>query len=79
MIHAIVNSTGLLLGFSGTILIWRFGLPQSVSRSGMTFLAIEELDTDEIKKARKFDRLSNLGICLIASSYLLQFLGLVLG
>lgn len=67
-----INSLGLLLDIAGVVLIWRFGLPPEVSRSGMTLLAIEGNDPKEIAKGKRFDFYSRLGLGILIAGFVLQ-------
>ena len=68
----LLNSSGLLLDICGATLIFRFGLPEQVSRTGTGALLLEETDEAEIEKARRYDRLGRLGIGLLISGFVLQ-------
>src|SRR5262245_1512571 len=63
---------GLILNTIGTILIWRYGLPQDVNRKGESFLALEGGNQREVKKLQWFDRISSFGMLLIVCGFVLQ-------
>lgn len=46
----LVSSIGLVCDIIGAVLIWRFGLPEPVSRSGAIHIICEQ--TDEAEKAK---------------------------
>lgn len=78
-ISADLNSVGLILDLLGAGLIWRFGLPAELSRSGTQYRAIEGTDADEIAKAKKFDRLSSWGFLSLIVGFALQLASNFLG
>lgn len=65
---------GLILSFAGAIIILLFGLPPRVRESGTSFLALEGEDKDEIKKGKRYRKLSKLGLFLLAVGFLFQLL-----
>lgn len=67
-----VNSIGLAADIGGVMLVWKFGLPESVDRHGATYLITEEVDHSERDKAAKYDRLSKLGLGLIVLGFAVQ-------
>jgi hypothetical protein len=71
-IKIIVNSLGLLFGIIGSFLIWRFGLPASISRTGEMNIIAQQTDHEEIKLAKKYDFRSGVGFCLLIASFLFQ-------
>jgi hypothetical protein len=74
----VVSSTS---GMIGTVLIYRYGVPQQVDTGGVRFLSLsgdERFDADEIARIARFKRLGNFGLGLIGLAFLLQLLGLIL-
>ena len=67
-----VNSFGLALDVVGVVFIWRYGLPEPLSRKGAIFIITEQTDETEKSKAAKYDLLSKIGLCLVISGFLLQ-------
>ena len=53
---SILTGMGLTLNIIGTLLLWRFGLPEPVSRTGAIHLILEQSNQNEIKKAQIYDR-----------------------
>jgi hypothetical protein len=70
----LVNSSGLFLDICGALLIFRFGMPEHVSRTGTGALLLEGVDEAEIEKAKRYDRLGRLGIGLLIIGFVLQLL-----
>ncbi len=72
-----LTAMGLTLNIVGTLLIWRFGLPEAVSRKGEDFLITSHRDPSQIKKAKQYDRFSALGAFLLVVGFLLQLIGIL--
>ena len=68
----IINSFGLGLDIVGVILIWRYGLPQSVSRGGVGHRVITQVNEAVKRKAINYDRLSKAGLGLVVAGFALQ-------
>jgi len=58
----------------GALLLWKYGLPEPISRSGAIHLIAEESDDAEIAKAKQFDRRARVGIGLLVLGFALQLL-----
>lgn len=67
-----INFWSAVLGFSGSLLLFFFGLPPKIDREGNIHLILEQKDKAEEKKASTYIKLGNLGMLLVASSFLLQ-------
>jgi hypothetical protein len=63
-----------LLGLSGTIILFFFGLPPRVSKDGTINLILEQQDEGEAKKYKLYKKFSYLGIALIGFSFLVQII-----
>jgi hypothetical protein len=65
---------GLMLDIFGAYLIFKFGLPEELSRSGSTNAAFSNPEKDKLMqlKAKKYDKNSKLGFCLLIIGFLLQ-------
>jgi hypothetical protein len=71
MLYLVLNSAGLLLDIIGVVLLFKFGLPEDISRTGTGFL-ITHQDEDEVKRAKLYDRLGMLGLALLIAGFALQ-------
>jgi len=71
---ATTNTIGLLFDIFGAILLWKFGLPQEISRSGSVYLALEQNNKDEKEKAVLYDKLGRLGILLLITGFIFQLI-----
>ena len=67
-----------LSGFIGALLTFFFGLPSKVDPDGHMYLILEQEDEKEKKKGRKYKKISYVGILLIAFSFLLQIVKLLI-
>jgi len=67
-----VNSVGLVLDITGVVLLFKFGLPAEISRTGAIHIITEQHDEDEVRKARKYDRLGRFGLGLLVAGFTLQ-------
>ena len=68
----IINSIGLLLDIFGVVLLFRYGLPADVTRSGASYLLLEGEDEAEKLKAQHYDRMGQLGLALLIAGFLFQ-------
>lgn len=68
----IVNTVGLALDIVGVVLLFRFGLPPDVRRSGASFLVLEDTDGDEARKAHRYDKISWSALGIIVLGFILQ-------
>lgn len=69
-----LNSLGLSFDIIAGLLLWKYGLPEAINKKGMSFLALESTDKDEIKKAKKYDVLSRIGVILLILGFILQLI-----
>lgn len=69
---AVVSSIGLGLDIVGVLLLWRFGLPEAVSRGGFGYIILEGHDEAEKAKAERYDLWAHLGLALLIFGFLLQ-------
>ena len=69
--HAI-NSVGLCLDIAGAILVWKFGLPESISRTGAAFLQADPVDVAEKRRAERYDLWASFGIGLLVAGFVSQ-------
>ena len=70
---AIVNSIGLAFDIGDVVLLFKYGLPEDVRRSGASYLLINDKpDVAEIEKAKTYDRLGRTGLWLLIGGFALQ-------
>ena len=76
---ATASSVGLALDIIGVVLLYKYGLPEEVSRKGTSALldygtSEEETKTaeEEIRKAKHYDMMSRLALALLVFGFALQ-------
>jgi hypothetical protein len=74
-----ISSAGLFLDLMGAALIWKFGLPAEISRTGAQHRITEEIDRAEVATARRFDRISSWGFVALLIGFALQLASNFLG
>lgn len=72
MSYLAINSIGLLFDIAGVVLLFNFGLPEKVSRSGTSALLLQGTDFAEKAKAEKYDRWGRCGVVLLTTGFGLQ-------
>lgn len=65
-------SVGLVLDIVGALLIWKFGLRESINRRGESSLPLEEGDHEMFALAKVCDRRSWIGMLLLVAGFALQ-------
>jgi hypothetical protein len=73
-ISHLINSTGLVLDIIGVVIIWRYGLPEPLSREGAVYIIAEQSDQAEKLKAARYDLLSKIGLVLVLGGFVFQLL-----
>lgn len=68
----VVNSRGLVCDIIEAWLIWRYGLPEPIDRSGAIHLMCEQSNETEIAKAKWYDRLALFGIVVVIVAFVIQ-------
>ena len=72
MISAYLNDTGLVVDIIGAVLLFKFGLPDSINRKGHIYLITEQNNPEEERKCQQYDRFGKLGLIFIIIGFLLQ-------
>ncbi|MEB3169069.1 MAG: hypothetical protein VKK97_10110 [Synechococcaceae cyanobacterium] len=70
----VVTASGLTFDLVGALLLWKYGLPEAVSRDGSIRLVCQQRDDAEVAKARRYDRFATVGLALISTGFFLQLL-----
>lgn len=70
----ILGPFGLILDIAGAYLIFKFGLPEEISRTGSGFLVIAGENPEEIAKAKKYDKFSKIGFYLLIFGFVFQLI-----
>lgn len=76
MMKNLLTLAGLLMTALGALLLWKFGLPPSVERDGLSRLVSFGKDKSEIKKAKRYDLTAGGGFLLIIVGSILQSVAL---
>jgi hypothetical protein len=71
---ALINSVGLASDIIGALLVWCYGLPEPLSRTGAVHLILEQTDDAEKAKAKQYDRKARWGVGLLVAGFALQLL-----
>ena len=77
---ALVNSIGLACDIVGVIILFRFGLPPFVDRTGVTrtqFWGVvdEGAHANDLSKAKRYDRISYVGLVFLVVGFAIQIAG----
>ena len=72
----LINASGLIFDIIGVLILWKFGLPESISKTGAQFIITEEANEEEIAKAVKYDAFAGIGLIFIITGFILQFISL---
>ncbi|MBP7806762.1 hypothetical protein KA057_03705 [Candidatus Gracilibacteria bacterium] len=70
----IINSIGLIADIIGAILLFKFGLPEDISRSGAFFIVTNQVDEEERNKAEKYDFWGKIGLILLIVGFIFQLI-----
>ncbi len=70
---------GLILDAIGAVVIFKYGLPAEISRTGSVSIILEQEDKEEIALAKKYDNYSKYGFYLLIFGFILQFVSTITG
>lgn len=76
--QVLVNSLGLILDIIGAYLLFRFGLPPSIDRTGANHLVGGGTDNEEVEKGKLYDSRSAIGFELLIFGFVLQLVSDIL-
>ena len=74
-----LSPIGLILDAIGAVIIFKYGLPAEISRTGSISIILEQEDKKEIALAKKYDKYSKYGFCLLILGFILQFVSSITG
>ncbi len=69
-----INTIGLVFDIFGAILLFKFGLPEDISRSGHINLILEQEDVNEKAKGVFYDKCGKIGLFFIILGFFFQLL-----
>ena len=56
----LLNIIGLVFDLIGVIMLFKYGLPENIDKSGAVYFVTGSKDKDEIEKAKKYEFLEKL-------------------
>lgn len=74
-----LSPIGLIFDVIGAILVYRYGLPEEISRTGAITRVLDQENELETVKAKKYDKYSKCGFYLLILGFLLQFVSAIIG
>jgi len=67
-----LNVIGLIFDLIGVILLFIYGLPAQIDRSGTTHLVTGHIDKEEVAKGKFYDKMGKLGLVCVIVGFLFQ-------
>lgn len=74
MVGEALSICGLALDIVGVIIIFFFGLAPAISKSGGVYLTFG-VDNEEVRKAKRYDRISKVALVIVIIGFALQAVG----
>ncbi|MEJ1971837.1 MAG: hypothetical protein WDM96_04905 [Lacunisphaera sp.] len=74
-----ISLVGLCMDFSGAILIWMYGLPGELNKSGFKPAVGYPADDSTLKKIAQYGRMASIGLVLLIAGFALQAVATYLG
>ena len=74
MLGEALSICGLALDIAGVIVIFFFGLAPAISKRGGVYLTFG-VDDEEIRKAKRYDRISKAALVIVVIGFALQAVG----
>lgn len=68
-----LNCAGLGLDIIGALLMFYFGIPQMANRGGQSYLLLEGVDTEQVERAKRYDKYARLGLIALVMGFAIQF------
>jgi hypothetical protein len=72
MTSTCLNDLGLIAGIIGALVLFKFGLPADVDRQGHIYRVISDVNHEEIRKGKIYDRWGKVGLALLVIGFALQ-------
>lgn len=70
-----ITSIGLVCDIVGAILIWQFGLPEEIYRSGRVPAIYNPAAPEAERKIKKYDAIARIGVVTLILGFVLQLVG----
>lgn len=67
-----INSIGLIFDIIGVLLLFKYGVPSEINSTGSITLILEQVDQEEIKKWKKYNLWSKIGLLFIILGFAFQ-------
>lgn len=71
-LSATLNLIGLIWDIFGVGMVFKYGLPENISRGGKTYLATRQVDETEAALARQYDFWSRFGLAFLLAGFVMQ-------
>ena len=69
-----INTLGLSFDIIGVCLLFKFGLPENISREGYNYMAWDNNNYKEKQKAKFYDRMSFVALFFIVIGFVFQII-----
>jgi hypothetical protein len=69
----VLASFGLFLDLLGAVIVFYFGVPEVINRSGGIIVTFGH-DKNAENRAKKYERISRVGICFLITGFLIQII-----
>ncbi len=74
MYSKLINCVGLIIDIIGSLLLLKFGLPNRIDPGGHIHLIAEQVDKNEIRKAKVYKKWSSFSILLLILGFIMQLI-----
>ena len=68
----VINSVGLVFYIGGVILLFRYGLPEDISKTGETSFLLADVNEEEADKWKRYKKISYLALVFLVFGFFLQ-------
>ena len=68
----VINSVGLVFDIGGVILLFFYGLPADVSKTGETSFLLADANEEEANKWQRYNKISYLALVFLGFGFFLQ-------
>jgi hypothetical protein len=68
----LINSIGLAFDIIGVLLLFKYGLPSEISKTGSVGMTFQQTDHEQIRKWKIYNRWSWAGLGFIITGFALQ-------
>ena len=68
----VINSVGLFFDIGGVILLYFYGLPEDISKTGANFFQLADANEEEADKWKRYRKMSSLALGFLVLGFFLQ-------